>query len=118
VKTCKASLRAKGWLAYTGDYKQPRRPGGMFDVPVMEVRLPWRPDWSTVVTDLSMACATIAVVEKIPLGTVVENFHPEGSSSCSDSGSGSSSLSSSRSHTMSDSNKVSRPAAWVSQKRG
>ena len=69
VKTCKASLRAKGWLTYTGDYKQPRRPGGRFAVPVMEVKVPWRPDWSAVVTDVSMAYDAITVVEKITHGT-------------------------------------------------
>jgi hypothetical protein len=107
VKTCKASLRAKGWLTYTGDYKQPRRPGGMFAVPVMEVRLPWRPDWSAVVTDVSLAYDAMTVVEKTTHGTVVENFHPEGSSSCSNSGS--SSLSSSCAATPSDSNKTESP---------
>jgi hypothetical protein len=105
VKTCKASLRAKRWLTYTGDYKQPRRPGGTFAVPVMEVRLPWRPDWSAVVTDVSMAYDAITVVEKPTHGTVVEIFHPEGSSSCSGSSSGSSSLSSSCAATPSDSSK-------------
>src|SRR5579872_3809611 len=55
VKTCKARLRVKGWLAYTGDYKQPRLPKGRFDVPVMEVRLPWKHDWSAVVADASLA---------------------------------------------------------------
>ena len=109
VKTCKASLRAKGWLAYTGDYKQPRRPGGKFAVPVMEARLPWRPDWSTVVTDVSMVYEAITVVEKTTPGTVVENFHPEGSSSCSGSGSSSSSLSSSCAVTPSDSSKSESP---------
>jgi len=109
VKTCKASLRAKGWLTYTGDYKQPRRPGGRFAVPVMEVKVPWRPDWSAVVTDVSMAYDAITVVEKITHGTVVENFHPEGSCSGSDSCSGSPSLSSSGTTTLSDSNKGAPP---------
>jgi hypothetical protein len=107
VKTCKAKLRVKGWLAYTGVYKQPRRPGGKYGVPVMEVRLPWRDDWSAVVTDVSMAYDAMTVVEKTTHGTVVENFHPEGS--CSGSGYGSSSVSSSISPTdattLSDSNK-------------
>jgi hypothetical protein len=111
VKSCKASLRLKGWLDYTGDFKQPRRAGGEFGIPVMEVSLPWREDWATVVTDLCMTYDAITVVEKTTHGTVVENFHPEGSSSCSGfgSGSGSSSLSPSSTRTLSDSNKGSRP---------
>jgi hypothetical protein len=108
VKTCKASLRAKGWLAYAGDYKQPRRAGGMFDVPVMEVRLPWREDWAAVVMDVSMTYDAMTVVEKTTHGTVVEIFHPEGSS-CSDSCSGSPSLSSSCADTLSDSSKAAPP---------
>src|ERR1035441_8596669 len=43
VKTSKAELISKGWLGYTGDYKQPRHAEGTYAVPVMEVRLPWRP---------------------------------------------------------------------------
>jgi hypothetical protein len=99
VKTCKASLRAKGWLAYTGDFRRPRKGnpshngGGQFAVPVMAVRLPWRDDWSVVVMDASTAYNT--------LQTMVENFHPEGS--------GSNSSSSSATHTLSDSNKGSVP---------
>ena len=40
VKVCKAALIQKGWLVYTGDYKQPRMAGGTYAVPIMEVRLP------------------------------------------------------------------------------
>jgi hypothetical protein len=107
VKTCKASLRANGWLRYTGDSKQPRRPGGTYDVPVMEVRLPWRDDWAAVVTDVSLAYEAATVVEKTAHGTVVENFHPEGS--CSGSGSSSLSPSPSAACTLSDSSKGTRP---------
>jgi hypothetical protein len=75
----------------------------------MEVRLPWRDDWAAVVTDVSLAYEAVTVVEKTAHGTVVENFHPEGS--CSGSGSGSSSLSPSPSAacTLSDSSKGTRP---------
>ncbi|HWY59898.1 MAG TPA: hypothetical protein VNZ03_35880 [Terriglobales bacterium] len=104
VKTCKARLRVKGWLAYTGDYKQPRLPKGRFDVPVMEVRLPWKHDWSAVVADASLAYDAITVVEKTTHGTVVENFHPEGS--CSGSGYGSSSGSLSFSDTEASSDNI------------
>jgi hypothetical protein len=80
VKTSKAGLRAKGWLAYTGDYKQPRSAEGVYAVPVMEVRLPWKPDWSAVVMDVSTAYdAFTTVVQKVTHGTVVQNLHPEGS---------------------------------------
>jgi hypothetical protein len=79
VKTSKAGLISKGWLGYTGDYKQPRHAEGTYAVPVMEVRLPWRPDWSSVVVDLSMAYDTFrTVVQNLPHGTVVQNLHPEG----------------------------------------
>jgi hypothetical protein len=48
----------------------------------MEVRLPWRPDWSAVVMDLSMAYDTFqTVVQNLHHGTVVQNLHPEGSGS-------------------------------------
>ena len=98
VKTCKSSLLKKGWLAYTGDYKQPRAgnpahsDGGKFAVPVLEARLPWRPDWPSVVTEHALLeklaqPGKAAMVENFPLGTMVENFHPEGSSSVSGSGS-------------------------------
>ena len=80
VKTSKAGLRAKGWLVYTGDYKQPRSAEGVYAVPIMEVRLPWRPDWSAVVMDVSTAYdAFTTVVQKVTHGTVVQNLHPEGS---------------------------------------
>jgi hypothetical protein len=80
VKTSKAGLRAKGWLAYTGDYKQPRSAEGVYAVPVMEVRLPWRPDWSAFVMDVNTAYdAFTTVVQKMTHGTVVQNLHPEGS---------------------------------------
>ena len=79
VKTSKAGLISKGWLGYTGDYKQPRHAEGTYAVPVMEVRLPWRPNWSAVLTDLSMAYETFqTVVQNLPHGTVVQNLHPEG----------------------------------------
>jgi hypothetical protein len=79
VKTSKARLISKGWLGYTGDYKQPRHAEGTYAVPVMEVRLPWRPDWSTVLIDSSMAYDTFqTVVQNLPHGTVVQNLHPEG----------------------------------------
>ena len=72
VKTSKAGLISKGWLGYTGDYKQPRHAEGTYAVPVMEVRLPWRPNWSAVLTDLSMAYETFqTVVQNLPHGTVV-----------------------------------------------
>jgi hypothetical protein len=80
VKTSKAGLRATGWLAYTGDYKQPRSAEGVYAVPVMEVRLPWRPDWSAVVLDVNTAYdAFTTVVQKVTHGTEVQNLHPEGS---------------------------------------
>jgi hypothetical protein len=80
VKTAKAGLRAKEWLIYTGEYKQPRLAEGKFAVPVMEVRLPWRPDWSAVVMDVNTAYdAFTTVVQKVTHGTVVQNLHPEGS---------------------------------------
>ena len=119
VKTCKASLRLKGWLRYTGDSKQPRRAGGEFKVPVMEASLPWRDEWAKVVVDVCMTYDAITVAEKTTHGgteveklhhrTVVGNFHPEGS--CSGSGSGSSSFSPSTTSatTLSDSNKLSPP---------
>jgi hypothetical protein len=79
VKTSKAELISKGWLGYTGDYKQPRHAEGTYAVPVMEVRLPWKPDWSAVVMDSSMAYDTFrTVVQNLPHGTVVQNLHPEG----------------------------------------
>jgi hypothetical protein len=72
VKTAKAGLRDKGWLAYTGDYKQPRLAEGTFAVPVMEVKLPWRTDWSAVVRDVGVAYDTLLTVgQKVTLGTVV-----------------------------------------------
>ena len=79
VKTSKAGLISKGWLGYTGDYKQPRHAEGTYAVPVMEVRLPWKPDWSAVVMDSSMVYDTFrTVVQNLPHGTVVQNLHPEG----------------------------------------
>jgi hypothetical protein len=79
VKTSKAGLIAKGWLAYTGDYKQPRHAEGTYAVPVMEVRIPWRQDWSAVVMDANMAYNTLqTVVQDLPHRTVVQNLHPEG----------------------------------------
>src|ERR1035438_7100237 len=79
VKISKAGLISKGWLGYTGDYKQPRHAQGTYAVPVREVRLPWRPDWSSVVMDSSMAYDTFrTVVQNLPHGTVVQNLHPEG----------------------------------------
>jgi hypothetical protein len=82
VKTSKAGLIGKGWLGYTGDYKQPRQAEGTYAVPVMEVRLPWRSDWSAVVIDFNMAYNTFqTVVQNLPHGAVVQNLHPEGSDS-------------------------------------
>jgi hypothetical protein len=79
VKTSKAGLISKGWLSYTGDYKQPRHAEGTYAVPVMEVKLPWRPDWSAVVMDLNTAYnAFQTVVQDLPHGIVVQNLHPEG----------------------------------------
>jgi hypothetical protein len=114
VKTCKSSLLKKGWLAYTGDYKQPRAgnpahsDGGKFAVPVLESRLPWRPDWSSVVTEYALLEKLVqqgktTKVENFPLGTIVETFHPEGSSSVSGSGSASHSGSAAYSLSSSDS---------------
>jgi hypothetical protein len=36
VKTSKAGLISKGWLGYTGDYKEPRHAEGTYAVSVME----------------------------------------------------------------------------------
>jgi hypothetical protein len=69
VKGCKRHLIKKGWLGYTGDYKQPRRGNsnhsntGEFAVPVMEVRLPWMPDWSAIVQNVSLT-----IGQKLPAG--------------------------------------------------
>jgi hypothetical protein len=83
VKTCKAALIQKGWLVYTGDYKQPRMAGGAYAVPIMEVRLPWLPDWIAVVRAASTAYDAyqgifgdpMTVVQKMTHGTVVQNLH-------------------------------------------
>ena len=49
-------------------------------MPVMEVRLTWKPDWSAVVMDVSTAYdAFTTAAQKVTHGTVVQNLHPEGS---------------------------------------
>jgi hypothetical protein len=76
VKSCKRSLIAKNWLAYTGDAKQPRNPSRRFEVPVMQLLVAGEP-----LSNFDIP----AVVEKITHaeGAVVEsavdgNFPPEG----------------------------------------
>jgi hypothetical protein len=94
IKVCKRRLVIKKWMAYTGESKQPRSGHGHFGVPVMELRLPWEPDWAVVVADMSMA---FTVVQNLHHGetaeihggatfsppSVVQTLHPEGSSSVS-----------------------------------
>jgi hypothetical protein len=127
VKVCKRRLRIKGWMAYTGEERQTRQHHGHFDVPIMELRLPWCMDWALVVADVSMAYAAL---QSLPLSntsehpatdgsaissppTVVQTLHAEGSGS--GSGSGSVSVSTLTSHSLtascrpSDSNKSRAP---------
>jgi hypothetical protein len=89
VKVCKRRLVIRGWLAYTGETKQPRGDHGYFGVPIMELRLPWKPDWLITVRDASMAIAMVRNLQDddaashrgaiIAPPSVVQTLHPEGS---------------------------------------
>lgn len=77
VQSCKKALRGKGWLAYTGDVKQPRKAGSKFDVPVMQVLVAGKPLTKFWVTEEST----------VTQSTVTQNLGTE--VSCSGSGSNS-----------------------------
>jgi len=89
VKVCKRRLVLKGWMAYTGQTKQPRGDHGYFGVPIMELRLPWKPDWLITVRDASMAFSMVESLNDGNAGfhrgaiiappSVVQTLHPEGS---------------------------------------
>jgi hypothetical protein len=100
VKACKRRLVAKGWMVYTGDAIQPRDRRGQFDVPVMELRLPWRPEWIVTVGAVAEAYEAVQALHHEEQGiqlapshrgaksvppSVVQNLPPEGSDSCSGS---------------------------------
>ena len=97
IDMSKARLKAKGWMRYTGNGKQPRRAGGTFDVPIMELRLPWRPDWIETVQVVSEVYqALTAAPQNLGNGdvecvfsTAPQILGTEGTSSGSGSGSGS-----------------------------
>ncbi len=80
VKLCKASVIKKGWLVSTG---QTRKGQGQYDVNVMQVKLPWLPDWKATVVDYSYFGSVLGGLdrgtESVP-PTVVQNLYPEGSS--------------------------------------
>ena len=117
IKVCKRRLVIKKWMAYTGDSKQPRSGHGQFDVPVMELRLPWNPDWKVVVAEVSTVFTAVqnlhhGEMAEIHSGanfsppSVVQTLHPEGSSSVSGYGSPSPSPSPSGAYSSSDSDSA------------
>jgi len=112
IKVCKRRLVLKKWMAYTGDAKQPRSGHGHFEVPVMELRLPWSPEWKVVVAEVSLVFTAVQNLHHGEMAeihgganfsppSVVQTLHPEGSGS--GSGYGLPSHSVSASHTFSSS---------------
>jgi hypothetical protein len=105
VKLCKRRLIMKGWMSYTGQSKQPRSAHGHFDVPVMELRLPWLPEWKMTVAAFAEAATVVQMLhhgeegeevsdchrgEDFAPPSVVQSLHPEGL--CSGCGSACSSV--------------------------
>jgi len=114
IKCCKRRLVLKGWLVYTGETKKTWDKRGQFKVNVMELHLPWRPEWKVTVAEYAevadvveslKAEAESTVVQNLPHGepsmesipyhrganiappSVVQSLHPEGYGSSYGSGS-------------------------------